>query len=56
MQQRARTNWAVLLFLSQQVYKFCPGVDYVVTIRFPEPRSLKVAAATGIWEALTGIW
>jgi hypothetical protein len=32
------------------------GVDYVVRVQFPEPRSLKLAAAQGIWEALTGNW
>lgn len=39
-----------------QVYRFCPGLDYVVKVQFPEPRSLKLAAAQGIWEALTGNW
>jgi hypothetical protein len=39
-----------------QVYRFCPGVDYVVKVTFPEPRSLKLSAAYGIWEALTGNW
>ena len=47
---------AAALPLLLQVYKFCPGVDYIVTVRFPEPRTLKLAAAQGIWDALTGIW
>lgn len=38
------------------VQKLCPGVDYVVTVRFPEPRQFKAFVSTGIWEALTGPW
>jgi hypothetical protein len=38
------------------VQKLCPGVDYIITLRFPEPREFKISAAAGIWEALTGTW
>lgn len=46
----------LLLLTGVKVQKLCLGVDYIVSIKFTEPRKFLLSVTSGILEALTGPW